>query len=152
MTRKKTWDGLAFALPSTMIDQTVLTFVDKAQAVSVTISQEKLEGGRPALLRYVTEQLADIQSAVPGYVVTSQTERSAGVLPGIHVQAHVLPAGVGPSGAPVGKKRLQHQLYALDEGNSRVFIATVTAIDGNATQASELLEALASSITVTSAL
>lgn len=137
------WNGLAFALPSTMVDQTVLTFVDKTQTVSVTVSQDKLEGGRPALLRYVSEQLGDIQSAVPGYAVTSQTEKSAGVLPGIHVQAQVLPV----AGA-AGRKRFQHQLYVLDEGNARVFIATVTAIDGNAAQASELLDALASSIAV----
>ncbi len=138
------WNGLAFSLPSTMIDQTVLSFVDKAQAVSVTVSQEKLEGGRPALLRYVSEQLADIQSAVPGYAVTSQTERKAGALPGLHVEAQVLPVG-----GAAGKKRLQHQLYVLDEERNRVFIATVTAIDGNATQASELLDALATSISVT---
>jgi hypothetical protein len=134
-----TWNGLSFSLPSTMIDQTVLTFVDKAQQVSVTVSQEKLEGGRPALLRYVNEQLADIQSAVPGYIVSSQTERSAGVLPGLHVEAQVTGAG---------KKRLQHQLFVLDEGRNRVFIASVTAIEGNATQANELLDALASSISV----
>lgn len=140
------WNGLAFALPPSMIDQTVLTFVDKAQAVSVTVSQEKLEGGRPALLRYVSEQLADIQSAVPGYAVTSQTERSAGAgataLPGIHVEAQVVPMGAG-------KKRWQHQLFVLDESKSRVFIATVTAIDGNAAQATELLDAMAASITAT---
>lgn len=138
------WNGLSFSLPSTMIDQTVLSFVDKTQTVSVTVSQERLEGGRPALLRYVTEQLADIQSAVPGYAVTSQTERSAGVLPGLHVEAHVMPVG-----GAAGKKRLQHQLYVLDEGHSRVFIATVTAIDGNAAQRNELLELLVSSIAVT---
>lgn len=136
---KKTWDGLSFSLPSTMIDQTVLTFVDKAQAVSVTISQEKLEGGRPALLRYVSEQLADIARAVPGYTVTSQTERSAGVLPGIHVQATV---------TGTGKKRFQHQLYCLDEGRHRVFVASVTAIEGSTVQAQDLVDALANSIAV----
>lgn len=141
-----TWDGLTFTLPPTMIDQSVLTFVDKAQTISVTISQERLEGGKPALLKYVTEQLADIQRAVPGYAVTAQTERAAGGkgtagMPGIHVQAQVVTGGAA-------KKRFQHQLYALDEKRQRVFIATVTAIDGNAGQASELLDALAASMTV----
>ena len=131
------WDGVSFSLPPSMIDQTVLTFVDKAQAVSVTMSQEPLAGGRPALLRYVSEQLADIARAVPGYTVISQGERSTGALPGIHVQASVTGAG---------KKRWQHQLYFLEDKRARVLIATVTAIDGNASKATELVDAIASSL------
>jgi hypothetical protein len=138
-TRSIAWDGLSFALPAAMIDQTVLTFVDKSEApaVSVTVSQERLEGGKPGLLRYVTEQLKDIQRAVPGYTIVSQGERAAGTLPAIHVHSTV---------AGAGKKRVQHQLYALDEANARVLVATVTAHDTHAAQAAALLDGLAASM------
>lgn len=138
-TRKISWDGLQFALPESMIDQTVLTFVDRndAPSVSVTVSQERLVGGKPALLHYVTAQMQDIQRAVPGYAVASQAERAAGRLPTIHVHAHV---------AGAGKKRVQHQLYALDEQSARVFVVTVTAHESHAAQASALVEELAASL------
>lgn len=142
-TRSIAWDGMSFSLPAGMIDQTVLTFVDKGDAPSlgITVSQEKLDGGKPALLRYVTDQLKDIQRAVPGYAVQSQGERSLGTgahaLPAIHVQAVV---------AASGKKRVQHQLYALDEKNTRVVIATVTALDAQAARATSLVDELAASL------
>jgi hypothetical protein len=137
--RTITWDGVSFSLPTSMVDQTVLTFVDKGDApsVSVTMSQEKLEGGKPALLRYVTDQVRDIQRAVPGYAVVNQGERAAGALPAIHVHATV---------AGAGRKRVQHQLYALHEKGARVLVVTVTAHESHATQAGALVDQLAQSL------
>jgi hypothetical protein len=138
-TRTISWDGLRFALPARMIDHTVLTFVDHADSpsVSVTVAQEQLEGGKPALLRYVTEQLKDIERAVPGFAVVSQGEHGGGSLPAIRVSSTV---------AGAGRKRVQHQLYALDEPSGRVVIATVTAHEGSSAQAQALLDEVARSL------
>lgn len=142
--RSVSWDGVRLSLPEGMIDQTVLTFVDKgdAPAVGITVSQEKLDGGKAGLLRYVTDQLRDIQRAVPGYAVQAQAERGVGhaeALPAIHVHAVV---------AASGRRRVQHQLYALDEKNGRVIIATVTALETHAARASALLDELAGSLRI----
>ena len=131
-----TWNGIKFTLPDGMRDETVLTFVDKSDAptVSVTVSQEKLSGGKPALLRYVTDQLAEIAKSAPGYAVTNQTERAAGGFPAI-----VVTAAVG------GGKRVQHQLYVLV--GDKVVVAAVTAT--SAEKARTLVDHIASTFGTT---
>lgn len=128
-----------FPLPGGMVDQTVVSFVDKADAptTSVTMTQERLAGGKAGLLRYVSAQLDEMKRGVPGYAVIKQGERSMGGASGLHVEATVQNA----SG-----KRVQHSLYVLDETRSRVVIATVTAHESASARARELVDGIASGL------
>lgn len=127
---------LSFPLPSSMVDQTVLSFVDKAEAptTSVTVSQEALAGGKAALLRYVGAQLDEMKRGVPGYAVLKQEERALGGVSGLHVEAVVKNAA---------GHRVQHSLYILDEPRGRVIIATVTAHESSSARARELVDGIA---------
>lgn len=134
--RTLSYADITFPLPAGMVDQTVVTFVDRADSptTSVTVSQEPLAGGSAALLRYVGEQLDEMKRGVPGYAVVKQEERALGGARGLHVEAAVKNA----SG-----KRVQHSLYVLDEARARVVIATVTAQESASARARELVDDIA---------
>lgn len=127
---------LSFPLPSAMVDQTVLSFVDKAEAptTSVTLSHETLSGGQAALLRYVAAQLEEMKRSVPGYAVLKQEERALAGGRGLHVEAAVKNAA---------GLRVQHSLYLVDEARGRVIIATVTAHESASSRARELIDGIA---------
>ncbi len=116
--------GLRFAQPVGLVDTSVLTFVDRPQAptVSLAFSQQALSGGTPALLRYVREQLSIVLGSVAGYAVTQQRD------------AHVADAAAVVVDA-VAPERVVFQLYALDAARGRVVVVTVSAQKHDAARA-----------------
>ena len=134
--RTVSYADVHFPLPGGMVDQTIVTFVDKddAPTTSVTMSQQTLSGGKAGLLRYVGEQLEEMKRGVPGYAVLKQQERAVAGAAGLHVEAAVKNAN---------GKRVQHSLYVLDEPRGRVVIATVTAHESASARARELVDGIA---------
>jgi len=121
--------GMSFSLPDGFEDQTILTYA--GGGAGLTVSRDALEGGKPALLRYVSEQIEHIQKQAPGYTVVEQSERNIGERPGLLVHAKV-------------QKVVQHQLFVL--ADKTVHIVAVTAqSDADAHKA---LDAIASSLRI----
>jgi hypothetical protein len=128
--------GASFAPPGTLVDTSVLSFVDKVgtPTLSLTIAQDTLTGGEQALKVYVDDQQRAAQKAVPGYAMTGLTERN------VAGAAAVLVEGQAPS---PGKKRHVSQLYVLDAARERVFVVTATCADTDAVRAKDAVEQLA---------
>jgi hypothetical protein len=131
--------GVRFRLPFSLADRTVLAFVDRddAPTLSVTVAQETLAGGKPALLRYVTDQLAALRRELPGFTVVNQREDALGGAPAVTVEA-LVQAG--------RDRRGQRQLYVLDEPRQRVIVATVSAQQAHDKRAAEALDELVRSL------
>lgn len=133
--------GARFTAPPQLVDTSVLSFVDTvgAPSVSLTIAQERLAGGAPALTVYVDDQQRAAQRAVPGYAMVARTERTVGGA------AAILVEGSAPS---PGKKRRVLQLYVLDAPRARVFVITATAAEADAARARAAIEHLAADFTL----
>ena len=129
------WNGVRFDVPDGVVDETVLTFTARP-GLSFTVSSDELAGGKPALLRFVDEQLRAIRAEAPGYTVLGQSERAVAGCPAIHVEATI---------TQVGAKRAQHQLYVLLD--DRVVVAAATAPDANKSAAAAALDRFAASFT-----
>ena len=70
------WNGLSFEIPSSVVDQTVLSFVDNPEAPTFTVTVSKDIRGDAPFAAYVKAQLDDLVRALPGYASTSQEEQS----------------------------------------------------------------------------
>ena len=133
--------GARFAPPTTLIDTSVLSFVDRTgtPTLSLTVAQEPHAGGASALKVYVDEQQRAAQQAVPGYATLAQTERKVGGAL----------AWLGERSAPSpGKKRQVIQLYVLDAARGRVFVVTATAVEADAARARAAVERIANTFTL----
>jgi hypothetical protein len=122
-----------FEPPAGWVDNSVLSFVDRANApgLSLTVAQEALTGGEPALAAYVADQQRAAQKAVPGYASVSTTARKIANAPALFVE------GTAPSAA---RTRRVVQLYVLDAPRDRVFIVTATAGDADAARLRDAVE------------
>ncbi|MCC7073618.1 MAG: DcrB-related protein [Deltaproteobacteria bacterium] len=133
--------GARFSAPPALTDTSVLSFVDHVgtPSLSLTVAQERLSGGAPALTVYVDEQQRAAQKAVPGYAMVARTERSVGGA------AALLVEGSAPS---PGKKRRVLQLYVLDAPHERVFVVTATAAEAEVARARAVVEHVATGFTL----
>lgn len=133
--------GARFAPPPSLLDTSVLSFVDRAgsPSLSLTVAQEALVGGAPALKVYVEEQQRAAQQAVPGYAAIARDQRTVGGA------AAWLVEGTAPS---PGKKRVVIQLYVLDAPHACVFVVTATAAASDAAHARAAVEHIAAGFTL----
>ena len=68
------WNGLTFELPASVVDQTVLSFVDNPDAPTFTVTLSRDTRGEAPFAAYVKGQLDDLVRALPGYASTSQED------------------------------------------------------------------------------
>ncbi len=139
--RQVHFHGISFAPPETLIDTSVLSFIDRqgTPTLSLTVAQEQHTGGAAALKVYVDGQQRAAQQAVPGYAVLAQSERTVGGARAWLVE------GSAPS---PGRKRQVIQLYVLDAARERVFVVTATAVTGDAARARDAIEHIATTFTL----
>ena len=114
-----TWNQLHFDLPADLIDQTIVTLVDDADAptFTVTLATDKRT---PSLAfgAYVEAQLVDLARSLPGYSSLTRTES-----PGRVVVEH-------RARSPQGQGMRQKQAYVdlpLPAGSAAIL--TVTCVD-----------------------
>src|SRR5688572_1985652 len=100
-----------------MVNQTVVTLVDRADAPTlvVTAALEPLAGG---LKEHVSDRLAQLKRAAPGWLLVAQRDAKANGMDAIVVEATV---SAGRA------KRGLRQIYAHDATNARVIVVTVSA-------------------------
>lgn len=130
------WNGLSFELPSSVVDQTVLSFVDNPDAPTFTVTVSKDARGDAAFPAYVKGQLDDLVRALPGYASSSQEDQS--------VNGHAAVVVEHKARSPQGTTMRQRQAY-VDLG-AWVAILAVTWPDKPNPKAREAFDSILKSL------
>ena len=110
------WNGLSFELPASVVDQTVLSFVDNPEAPSFTVTVSKDFRGDAPFAVYVKGQVDDLVRALPGYASTSQEDHTVNGRAAIVVEHKAR--------SPQGTTMRQRQAWVDLEGGVAILAVT----------------------------
>jgi hypothetical protein len=135
------WNGLSFDVPSGLVDQTVVSFVDNPAAPNFTVTLSKDTRGGTAFGAYVKSQLGELMGSLSGYVAIGETEQVVGGRPAVVVEHRAR--------TPQGITVRQRQAY-VDMADAVVILA-VTWPDKPNARATEAFDTLLNSIRASAA-
>ncbi len=113
------WQGLTFAPPSDLNDQSVLQFVGDPPAYNLVVTRESLGGA--SLTDFLQERVRELGSLFPSYTVVEQQDRKVGPYNCSIIRQNVT--------TPDGTSVQQIQAYIDIDGQASIFTATTPQSD-----------------------